>query len=481
VSLPRLRRLAGNIFGSPWVRLIGSVVAVAIFVHGVDLPKALRLYGHLAPGWVLLAVGLAALSVVASVAEWGVLLRGSGNHLDWAFLGSWYLKGLFVNQVTPAGVGSDAMRALQVGKVTGHGPMVASLVASRMAGTLAMSWWALAAAVISRDRLHIPAVTGFVIFAAAMILAWVLALVAELVRRRIPRHRPIPHAIGLFVRPFTRSFESYRGHPKTVGRSIAAGIVAWGLNLFSMAAFAMALHSSVSWSVFALVLPVALLVTFIPISANGIGVREGLLVLLLVQAHVAVSTATALSLFVDLQLLPFAVMGGAVYVLEHLARRSPLGVDHLGVGAPPDEQRPHHGDDQHDEQEQLHPVDDEARAAGQRPGVGGEDEDPPHPGDERDDEEGLGGELVVAQRDPHGVEQLHDHEHEKGLVEDVDDERVDVVDVEGGDQVAARAEEKQRAAADQEDGDDRVDDVLDRRHGGEDAPAARAGGRGSHG
>jgi len=317
MNLLRLRRLAARLFGSPWVRLTGSVVAIALFVHGVDLPQALHLYGHLAPGWVALAVGLAAASVVASIAEWGVLLRGTGHRLDWSFLGSWYLKGLFVNQITPAGVGSDAMRALRIGKRTGHGPMVASLVASRLAGTLAMSWWALAAAILARDRLDIPAVTGFVIFAAAIIVAWVLALVAELVRRRIPERRSVSHAVGRFVRPFTSAFERYRGHLYTVGRSIAAGIVAWGLNLFSMAAFSVALHADVSWSVFALVLPIALLATFIPISANGIGVREGLLVLLLVGAHVKLSTATALSLFVDLQLLPFAVLGGVVYLVEH--------------------------------------------------------------------------------------------------------------------------------------------------------------------
>jgi uncharacterized membrane protein YbhN (UPF0104 family) len=157
-----VRSFAARLFRSPRVRVTGSVIAVALFIHGVDLPQALRLYGHLVPGWLLLAVGLAALSVVASVAEWGVLLRGSGNHLDWSFLGSWYLKGLFVNQIIPAGVGSDAMRALQVGKLTGHGPIVASLAASRMAGTQAMSWWALAAAVITRDRLRIPAHEGLV-------------------------------------------------------------------------------------------------------------------------------------------------------------------------------------------------------------------------------------------------------------------------------------------------------------------------------
>jgi glycosyltransferase 2 family protein len=328
VKLRRLRSVVVSLIGSPWVRLTGSLVAVALFIHSVDLPQALRLYGHLVPGWTLVALALATLSVVASVAEWGVLLRGSGHHLDWSFLGSWYLKGLFVNQVTPAGVGSDAVRALQAGKRTGHGPMVASLVASRMAGTLAMSWWALAAAVIARDQLNIPGVTAFVLFAAAMMSAWVLALVAELVRVRIPEHNTISHAIGRFVHPFTSAFEGYRGHPlRTVGRSIAAGVSAWGFNLFSLAAFSLALQSHVSWSVFALTMPVALLATFVPISANGIGVREGLIVLLLVRANIALGTATALSLFVDLQLLPFALLGGVVYLAEHSRRQG------SGVGA----------------------------------------------------------------------------------------------------------------------------------------------------
>jgi len=185
-----------------------------------------------------------------------------------------------------------------------------------------MSWWALSAAVITRDQLNIPGVTAYVLFAVATMGAWLLALVAELVRRRIPEHRTISQAMGRFVQPFTSAFDGYRGRPlRTVGRSIAAGIAAWGLNLFSMAGFSLALHSHVSWSVFALILPVALLATFIPISANGIGVREGLIVLLLVRAHVALGAATALSLFVDLQLLPFAVLGGIVYLVEHRGHR----------------------------------------------------------------------------------------------------------------------------------------------------------------
>lgn len=309
----RARRFAG----SPWVRVAGSAVAVYLFVRSVDLGEAVQRFSHVDPGWTVLAVVLAALSVVASVAEWGVFLRGTGHELDWSFLGSWYLKGLFVNQVLPAGVGSDAMRTLQMGRLTGHGPMVASLVASRMAGTLGMASWALAAAIFLRGLIHVPALAGFVTFAFLMCAAWISALLAERVRRRIPEHRQLAHSIGRLLYPFTGCFDDYLARPTIVVQSILAGCVGWGLNLFSMEAFSVALGHPVSWEVFAVALPVALLATFVPISANGLGVREGVVVVLLARTGVPVAQAAALSLFVDVQMLPFAVLGGLVFLAEH--------------------------------------------------------------------------------------------------------------------------------------------------------------------
>jgi glycosyltransferase 2 family protein len=318
--LGRLRRTSGLLLGSPWVRLAGTGLAAWLFVRGVDLPAATQLLAHVSPGWTLLAVGLAALSVIASVAEWGVLLRGTGHGLDWPFLGTWYLKGLFVSQVLPAGFGGDAMRALRIGRITGHGPMVASLIGGRMSGTLGMSLWALAAAVLLRGIFHVPMLVGFAAFAGFMLVAWVLALLAEHVRRRIPEHRRLAHAVGRFLRPFTTAFADYRGHPGMIIQSIAAGAAGWGLNLFSMEAFALALGRDVAWSVFAVALPIALLATFVPISANGLGVREGVVFALLVHANVGHGMATALSLFVDLQMIPFAIVGGLAFLVEH--RRS---------------------------------------------------------------------------------------------------------------------------------------------------------------
>jgi uncharacterized protein (TIRG00374 family) len=323
-ALRRALRLLRALAGSLWFRLLGSAVAVLLFVHGVDLGAAIALFSHLSPGWALLALVLATISVASSVLEWGVFLRGTGHGLDWSFLGSWYLKGLFVNQVLPAGIGSDAMRALRMGRITGHGAMVASLVASRMAGTLGMALWGMCAAVLLRDLVHIPEFAGFVVFAAMMMVAWVLALLAETVRLRIPEHRRLSHAAGRALHPFTATFDRYRCRPSIIVASIAAGTFGWGLNLFSMQAFSLALGGNVSWEVFAVALPIALMATFIPISANGIGVREGLFVVLLLRAHVGLPMATALALFVDLQMVPFAILGGLVFLVEHGRLRHPL-------------------------------------------------------------------------------------------------------------------------------------------------------------
>jgi hypothetical protein len=302
-----------------WVRVGVTVLAIGIFVHSVNVGSALQSFSHLHWQWALLAMALAGLSVLASILEWGTLVRGAGKMLGWRYLGGWYMKGLFINQVFPAGVGSDAVRAVQVGKVAGHGPVIASLVGSRMAGTLGMALWGLLGAVVMNNVFRVPGLIGFATFSGVMLICWVLALGAERLFARAFGKEPAQLGWRVHLQrigPFLRSLANYKGTPGALTCSIAAGGLGWGLNLLSMEAFSRALGYNISWEVFALALPVALLVTFIPISANGIGIREGVLVFLLLQFHVPLGVAVAMSIFVDFQLLPFAAVGAGLHGAE---------------------------------------------------------------------------------------------------------------------------------------------------------------------
>ena len=324
-----LRRAAGR----PLVRVVVTLLAFGLFAHSVNLGSALRAFSHLHWQWALLSLALAGLSVAASILEWGALVRGAGKLLGWRYLGGWYMKGLFINQVLPAGVGSDAIRAVQVGRIVGHGPVIASLVGSRMAGTLGMALWGLVGALVMRDVFRVPSLIGFACFSGVMLVCWGLALGAERAFARVLGHDPVELGWRVHLQrigPFLRSLANYKGTPGALSCSIAAGGLGWGLNLLSMEAFSRALGFTISWEIFALALPVALLVTFIPISANGIGIREGLLVFLLVQFHVPLGVAAAMSIFVDFQLLPFAALGAGLHGAEIAFRHTQAQLVRVG-------------------------------------------------------------------------------------------------------------------------------------------------------
>ena len=167
----RALQTARAVIGSPWTRVSGTVVGLAILAHSINVPQAVASLAHADPLWIAAALGLTMLAVAASVVEWGVLLRtanapagaGPGSLLSWRRLSSTYLQGVFFTQMLPAGVGGDAMRTVEMGRQIGHGRR--ARLARRAAaspGMLGMTCWGIAAAILLRALLG----TGVVIVIA---------------------------------------------------------------------------------------------------------------------------------------------------------------------------------------------------------------------------------------------------------------------------------------------------------------------------
>ena len=316
-----IRRVTRVALRSPLIRVGGTVAGLAILLHSIDVQKAASGLRDANVGWAVLGMGLTAVALLSSVLEWGVLLRGTGHRLSWASLSSWYLQGLFVGQVLPAGVGGDALRAVEVGKLTGHGHALASLAGSRMAGTLGMAAWGVAGAVLLRAWLGPAGVIGACVFVVAMVVAWVMALGADRIVRRLHGNPcRIRKRIFTLLHPFTGAFRGYSRRPHVLAQCLAVGAAGWGINLLALAFFARALGINAEWSMFAVAIPVTLLATLAPFSMNGLGLREGVLVGLLAHAGVSTANAGALALLIDLQMVPFALFGAVLWMRHRKGR-----------------------------------------------------------------------------------------------------------------------------------------------------------------
>jgi uncharacterized membrane protein YbhN (UPF0104 family) len=330
---------ARAVLRSKWLRIGGTLAGITFLVHNVDMGKAGRSLMGADWRWAALALALTAVACLASVFEWGVLLRSSAglgvrnpvghaeghqhHHLfSWQRLSSSYLQSLFFAQLLPAGVGGDAMRTVEMGKIVGHGKILASLAGSRMAGTMGMAFWGLAAAVLLRGWIGIGSLIGACVFAAVMVLAWMAALAAD---RLVGRHF-LERSSRAFVRTihsFAQTFSGYRRHPHAIIQCIVVGAAGWGVNILALDIFARAIGVDVSWTVFAVAIPVTLVATLTPFSVNGLGIREGVLVGMLTHAGVTSAHAAAMAVLVDVQMLPFGIVGAGLWMRHRRREAAP--------------------------------------------------------------------------------------------------------------------------------------------------------------
>jgi glycosyltransferase 2 family protein len=332
---------------SPWVRVGGTLAGMALLAHTVNWSVAMASIGHADPRFMIAALGLTSLAVAASVVEWGVLLRTlpvtSGGHrhsiLAWRRLSSSYLQSLFFTQIVPAGVGGDAMRAVEMGHHVGHGRLFASLAGSRMAGMLGMACWGLAGAIILRSWLGNGIMVGAAVMAGVTMMIWGGALTAD---RFVPSRLlasgswMVRKAVN-GMHSLAEAFASYRSHPHAIAQCLLVGAAGWGVNLLALELAAKAIGIELSWTVFAIAIPLTLLAALAPFSVNGLGVREGVLIGLLTHAGVSSGHAGALSLLIDVQMVPFAILGAVLWMRRRGKVRpiaSHLGPVPVGISTP---------------------------------------------------------------------------------------------------------------------------------------------------
>jgi glycosyltransferase 2 family protein len=270
--------------------------------------------------------------VVTGTMEWGLALRTAAPQVGWRSLGSWYLQGLFVGHVTPSG-GGYAVQVLEAGRVAGRRCVLAALAAGRMAGTLAMAAWGLAGAAKLHSLVGGGVLAGSAVYVAFMLISWPLAFASHrftaACRRRPSR---LCRLAAEHIEPFTETFRGLRRRPGTVALLLAVSTLGWCLQIVVMVVLGRSVGVDAPWTVYAVSVPIALLVGIAPVSVGGIGLREGVLVGLLTHWGVEAGHAAALAVLMDLQRVPVALLGAALFARARRAAAADRRATAVGAG-----------------------------------------------------------------------------------------------------------------------------------------------------
>jgi uncharacterized membrane protein YbhN (UPF0104 family) len=276
------------------ITVLRVVVSLSILVYIVtristdDLLARARDAAYLRLAAVALLFVLMALLVAL---RWRLLAGWLGLALPARLAVRAVFLGLFGGQLLPSSIGSDVLRGWVVGRQTGRIRLVAaSLVADRLTAFCGASLLlALAYALVARGPSRLPAivVSAAAFATAALLLAFLAASTGRLQGLR-------KAALALFRQLGAIDAAEPRSAPLALAVGMAVVIHAAATIAAALSASAYGIDSSLAtWLA---IIPVSVIASALPVSINGWGVREGVIVALGAGQGLAPADALLVSL-----------------------------------------------------------------------------------------------------------------------------------------------------------------------------------------
>lgn len=271
--------------------------------------------------WSLVFMGL---TIIFGLLRWHLFLVGQGLGLPLGRTAEISFVAHFFNSLLLGSAGGDVMKAYYAARETHHkkAEAVMTVVVDRLIGLFATLFFAAVLMVPNRDLLaahhRLAAVSGVVL--SALVVVTVVAILSLWggVGRLWPQLRgwlgrlPKAHLIE-------RSLEAtrtYGGKPAILGGSVGLSLLLNAACCLQIWALARGLGIAVPLRWLMLIVPIVIFLSSIPITPNGLGVRENLYVWMLTVPEIGVPATSALSL----SLLAFggsllwSLLGGLVYI-----------------------------------------------------------------------------------------------------------------------------------------------------------------------
>ncbi len=304
------------------IRLIVSVLVLAALFTQVSIQDVVDNLRRVPLAFVLFAWFYYALCQWISAYRWQLLLRAKDVRVSLSELFSFYMIGMFVNNFMPGSIGGDIVKSYYLFKRTRKLEItVVSVFLERFTGLLGLCFLALGALAIGYRYLHSPMVVASVIGSAVILVLIVLMLwqLPKLAARIPIVSRLVPKRIIASAGELYAALSSYRHHAPTIFVAIGISTILQLMFAAYYAIASIAMGIPIDLIYFLLFLPAVTLVSLIPLSLGGLGIRETAMVVLFGAAGIARADVVAVSLTIHIINTLLSLWGG-VLLLRHPAR-----------------------------------------------------------------------------------------------------------------------------------------------------------------
>jgi uncharacterized membrane protein YbhN (UPF0104 family) len=289
------------------VRAIVTVTILVLIMRSIDAEQAWKVLKQTRLDFLAIALILQFGSTAVSAYRWQIIMRNLNFGQTFSFYWRSYFKGMFFNQGLPTSIGGDAIRVLDVSSCgfrkrdALYGVMV-----DRIIGLGALMSFTLLAYFIS------PALLPAKIYRPILLLITVgtlgFAAIFLLSRAKWLNRNPKLEVLSIISTRLRQAFSSHQFH------LIGASLIIPLLSMLGFFATGWALGLRYDLMTYFAIVPPALVLTVVPISIAGWGVREGALVGLFSLIGANKTAVLMMSLLYGLTLIVVSLPGLVTYL-----------------------------------------------------------------------------------------------------------------------------------------------------------------------
>lgn len=300
---------------SKFLRALGSLTLLGLLAWRLDWGQVGEAFAHLNWALWLAAAALFVGAQVVSTVRWQLLARVLGFQGSFGRYLAYYFIGTFFNLLLPTSVGGDVVRAFYLARHEGHAPgrrgveAFLSVFADRVNGVLVL----VVLACLGTLACPVP------LPAWMNLAAWGIGAAALLGLASFPvlsRFAGRSERLGRLV----EGGWTYLRHGRALFWATLLSVVVQVANVVVVWWVGLAMGLPVPGSYYVVMVPLVTLLTLLPISLNGMGLREAGTVLFL--APLGLSTAEGVTLsFLSFAACSVASLGGiGFYLFGHFPR-----------------------------------------------------------------------------------------------------------------------------------------------------------------
>jgi uncharacterized protein (TIRG00374 family) len=306
------------------LKLTVSFALIAVFFAKFDLNA-----GRLFEEWRSMDRSLFLLALIAffisnllGATQWYLLLCAQGIILSFPRVVASYLVGLFFNNFLIGNIGGDVIRVNDVRRAAGDGSAgFAATFLDRLLGFVVLLSFAFIAYPITSDVIDAEVRSPILIFTAVMGVIVTLGFSRRVGRTlRSVMARWLPDRLAGSINRVTAGLILYRGKRKTVAAASLIAITVQILRIISYFLVGLSLGITTPFHYFLLFLPIIAMVSAIPISFGGLGIRENMTAILFASVGVPSATAWSLGFLGYLVGIVASLPGGIIFNIRSLRR-----------------------------------------------------------------------------------------------------------------------------------------------------------------